>query len=561
VAHRMIYTVEVKHEGLNKYHAFRGPDARILQERANALADRWREEFARKEAADAHRSARARSAQAKEAKKALAAEKSAEAQAEHDRLSTLLESALKAASAIDWEKLKNKTPFREVKPVLAAEPARPSEPRADDSVFAPAISFLDRLIASRRARKEAAARERFDAACSRWRDECARVEAECEQAKQRHVVAVSEWEAKKAAYAAERAVENSRVDERRDTYLSRNADAIADYCESVLNNSSYPSYFPGDFELDYVEATKTLIVDYQLPPKEEIPRTQEVRYVQSKDEFKEVPIADAQFNKLYDSVLYQIALRSVHELLTADVVGALDAVAFNGWVKSIDPATGKETTGCILSLLVGRKEFEAINLAAVEPKACFKSLKGVASSALHSLTPIAPVLQMDKADRRFIDSYGVVGSLGDETNLASIPWEDFEHLIREIFEQEFAQAGGEVKVTQASRDGGVDAVAFDPDPIRGGKIVIQAKRYTHTVGVAAVRDLYGTVHNEGATKGILVTTSDYGPDAYEFARGKPLTLLSGSNLLHLLAKHGHRARIDLVEARRLAANGDPSVTK
>jgi restriction system protein len=95
----------------------------------------------------------------------------------------------------------------------------------------------------------------------------------------------------------------------------------------------------------------------------------------------------------------------------------------------------------------------------------------------------------------------------------------FEHLIRELFEKEFTLNGGEVKVTQASSDGGVDAVAFDPDPIRGGKIVIQAKRYTNTVGVAAVRNLYGKVLNEGANKGILVTTSDYGSDSYEFAKG------------------------------------------
>ena len=108
-----------------------------------------------------------------------------------------------------------------------------------------------------------------------------------------------------------------------------------------------------------------------------------------------------------------------------------------------------------------------------------------------------------------------------------------------------------MSVTQASRDGGVDEIAFDPDPTRGGKIVIQAKRYTNTVGFSAVRDLYGTVMNEGATKGILVTTSDYGPDAYDFARDKPITLLSGSNLLHLLQKHGHRARIDIKEAKGL----------
>ncbi len=138
-------------------------------------------------------------------------------------------------------------------------------------------------------------------------------------------------------------------------------------------------------------------------------------------------------------------------------------------------------------------------------------------------------------------------------NLAAMDWLDFENLIREIFEKEFRSSGGEVKITRASRDGGVDAIAFDPDPIRGGKIVIQAKRYTNSVGVSAVRDLFGTVHNEGATKGILVTTSVYGSDAYEFAKGKPLTLLNGSELLYLLQKHGHRARIDLAEARRLAA--------
>jgi restriction system protein len=54
--------------------------------------------------------------------------------------------------------------------------------------------------------------------------------------------------------------------------------------------------------------------------------------------------------------------------------------------------------------------------------------------------------------------------------------------------------------------------------------------------------------NEGANKGILVTTSDYGPDAYAFAKGKPLVLFNEANLLHILEKHGHEARIDLQEA-------------
>ena len=80
-------------------------------------------------------------------------------------------------------------------------------------------------------------------------------------------------------------------------------------------------------------------------------------------------------------------------------------------------------------------------------------------------------------------------------------------------------------------------MAFDHRPIFGGKVIIQAKRYRHTVDVSAVRDLFGTLQNEGASKGILVTTSGYGPASYQFAAGKPLELLDGSNLLALLAEH------------------------
>ena len=151
-------------------------------------------------------------------------------------------------------------------------------------------------------------------------------------------------------------------------------------------------------------------------------------------------------------------------------------------------------------------------------------------------------------DKRFIDGERIDGTING-TNLASMDWSDFEHLIRELFEKEFATNGSEIKITQASRDGGVDAIMFDPDPIRGGKYVIQAKRYTNVVGVSAVRDLYGTLMNEGAVKGILVTTANYGADSYEFAKDKPITLINGSNLLYMMEKHGYKAKIDIKEAK------------
>lgn len=51
-----------------------------------------------------------------------------------------------------------------------------------------------------------------------------------------------------------------------------------------------------------------------------------------------------------------------------------------------------------------------------------------------------------------------------------------------------------------------------------------------------------------------ITTADFGPDSYEFAHGKPLTFLNGSNLLHMLEKHGTKANIDLKGAKLILAN-------
>jgi restriction system protein len=150
-------------------------------------------------------------------------------------------------------------------------------------------------------------------------------------------------------------------------------------------------------------------------------------------------------------------------------------------------------------------------------------------------------------DPRFIEETDVLSGLEQRSNLMDLTPSEFEALIANLF----SKMGLETRQTQASRDGGVDCVAYDPRPILGGKVVIQAKRYKHTVGVSAVRDLFGTMQNEGASQGILVTTSGYGKAAFEFAEGKPIELLSGSNLLYLLFEHaGIEARIDAPDSWR-----------
>jgi restriction system protein len=223
----------------------------------------------------------------------------------------------------------------------------------------------------------------------------------------------------------------------------------------------------------------------------------------------------------------------------------LQIIIFNGYVDSVDKGTGRSIRTCLITVRTSRDVFTALNLSQVDPQSCLAVLNASLSKSPTELAPVRPILEFKMVDPRFIEETDVLSDLDQRPNLMELTPTEFESLIANLFQK----MGLETRQTQASRDGGVDCVAFDPRPIFGGKVVIQAKRYKHTVGVSAVRDLYGTMQNEGASKGILVTTSGYGKASYEFADGKPLELLSGSNLLYLLKEHaGIEAKIQIPES-------------
>ena len=490
-------------------------------------------------------------------------ELNAQAREAIEALGGILAHTLIVNDAVDWDSIKRKDAFR-IKPESMFKGGEfpyyvlfntYGQPISFDKMSPPEELTYEKVrnqygLLSKLFRKQAISDE-YAKQYTNWKKSIEQTNKENISREKWYKKIVAFYEAKKSAFEEEKKRDNEALDNFRLLYQKADPKAIEEYCDLVLTRSEYPDYFPKDWTLEYREESRMVVVDYSIPSPEQLPKVESYSYIQAHDVIKEKNIAEATFKKMFDSVIYQICIRTIHELFEADVIKAIDVVAFNGLVTNINPATGILETKVIISVFAEKDKFLIYDLSKVDPKATFKHLRGIAAVSLIDLTPIPPVIKLDKTDKRFIEGRSIAEKLSESVNLASMDWQDFEHLIRELFEQEFAVNGGEVKVTQASSDGGVDAVAFDPDPIRGGKIVIQAKRYTNTVGVSAVRDLYGTVMNEGATKGILVTTSDYGKDSYLFAKDKPITLLNGSNLLALLEKHGHKARINIAEAKKL----------
>ena len=223
---------------------------------------------------------------------------------------------------------------------------------------------------------------------------------------------------------------------------------IEEHAELVLNASKYPDWIEVDFDLGYNVETKTIVVEYRLPKEELMPTVRSVTYVQARDELKQGLIPKREQEQLYENMLHQLAIRTMRELYTTDTVEAFEAIVFNGCHRKRQSSQlDSLAVHCIMSVQARRDEFLALNLESIDPRACYRALKGVSAAKLATLTPIRPILQMDTGDSRFVESRDVAQDLSGDSNLATMGWEDFEHLVREIFEKEFVSEGGEVRVT------------------------------------------------------------------------------------------------------------------
>ncbi|WTW93533.1 restriction endonuclease [Streptomycetaceae bacterium NBC_01309] len=336
---------------------------------------------------------------------------------------------------------------------------------------------------------------------------------------------------------------NAQVRRLGDTLRRGDADAAVQYFSAALYASAaWPDGFPHQVAAAYDRGTRELVLDWQLPGVDVVPEAKSVRYMPSTDQDKEVTRTVTQRRALYRDVLAQTVLLVLREVFAADEFGALESAVVNGFVDDRDPATGRPAKIVLASVRASRTDFTRLDLARVSAPDCLAdALDGKLSARPDQRTAVRAVRRPDEVG----GSAAVVSHADDDAvpNLLEMDPIAFEGLVAELFRARGLQA----VTTQRSGDGGVDVEALDPDPLSGGKIVVQVKRYRHTVPPTAVRDLYGTVHDVGANKGVLVTTSSFGPTSYTFARGKPLTLINGDELVDLLAQCGLRGRLGTVD--------------
>jgi len=514
--------------------------------RESARSQRQREAAIRRQLREQARAVREeerrRALEAKEAKQRYLEERVQEVDERNEELDSqitelraILEHTLRVNDMISFDSLRVKDEFRSFSPPqeLAAPTLIPQKETFFSSVKPP--GFFGRNIPGSEDRYQRLLRQ----AESRYREALRNYEVLEAERNSKLSKLKEDYEKEKQAFDLKIKQRNEEVDELEKDYRGGDQTAVITYNSMVLERSEYPDGFPQRFRLAYIPDPKELVIEYELPPPEVVPAVAEYRYIKARDVIEEKPRKAGEIKDVYQDAVASVTLRTIHEVFEADQQNHLQVVVFNGYVQTVDPATGKDIRPCLISVRVTRDRFAEIDLGRIEKRSCLRNLGAQVSPGPLEMLPVKPIVEFDMVDKRFVEESDILGDLDARPNLMDLNPFEFENLVTNLFQK----MGLETKLTRSSRDGGVDAVAFDARPILGGKVVIQAKRYKNVVGVAAVRDLYGTMINEGANKGILVTTSNYGPDAYDFAKDKPIELVDGGGLLYLLEQVGVKARI------------------
>jgi len=120
-------------------------------------------------------------------------------------------------------------------------------------------------------------------------------------------------------------------------------------------------------------------------------------------------------------------------------------------------------------------------------------------------------------------------SLCINCKLETITPTDFEKVVGQAFEK----SGYKVKRTGGPGDQGIDLVC--EHLLRNEKLIVQCKRYNGKVGVEVVRDFYGTLINSKLEKGFIVTTGEFTSGAKNWAEGKGINLIDGTELINFLS--------------------------
>jgi restriction system protein len=437
------------------------------------------------------------------------------------RLRFLLHASLSRELApIDFEQLKQPEPAVD----LGADAERLPVPHWDE--YAPmTYGLVGRLLRrGSRATTEAEAEAAYAKALERYRHD--------EAARQQRVDDLERLHQNANATDLRRVRDhNASIEEFQRRVLAAEREAVTKYFGRVFSSVvDRSSSFPRGRRLAYVPESKLLLVEWQVPGTDVIPREKEYRYQKLTDsvgvhKWRSV----GEVRDIYQQLLAQMALRAANTAFGTDPAELVDTVIFNAVAASDD-----DSGPCLFTMSTSRKHFSRLNLDDLDDAMDLARRHcGAAVSAYpDELAAVIPVVPYDLADPTVRSS-----SASRAPNLMTAPLEDFQRLVQRLLER--------VGYTVTPLGHATGSYLASSDTAGGEeRSVVHVQRADGRIEAALVRGLQSAVRQQRAGGGMLFTTAGIEPQAFEYAHGRPLRLYDGHSVVAWCRKHNLPARIE-----------------
>ena len=178
--------------------------------------------------------------------------------------------------------------------------------------------------------------------------------------------------------------------------------------------------------------------------------------------------------------------------------------------------------------MVDKNTFNSIDMNRIDKLTCLKeTMQGRidinSKLCLNSITPICKCDYLNKSVEN-----------NDSINLLDVDPFILEDLVSTLFRN----MGYEVIETKKTNDGGIDCELYNNDPIMGGKVIGQVKRYKNNIDIPKLREFESVLRNSDAMKGIFISTSNFSSQCEKFASENNISLINGSLLVDYFNRYG-----------------------
>ena len=127
-------------------------------------------------------------------------------------------------------------------------------------------------------------------------------------------------------------------------------------------------------KVEFDEESRFVVVELELPPLDTTPTTAGYKFISCGNNVEPIPLKKKDAAARYESILDQLVLRTIHEVIEGCYIDTVKGVLLNGWVTNVNKATGNDSRKRLRSVVADRATFEAFGLARIDPASCIRHL-------------------------------------------------------------------------------------------------------------------------------------------------------------------------------------------